>query len=294
MEWLCLTCQVQRAVMTAEAENPPPIKSQTSPSKVSTSVSGLKDASHKTKNTDHLQKTEMQENPLQEIPAKDTPRKQEPKTKLQMDSTQTSVVTPLSAEQTQGIDSVSTKEKNMASTEAATAVVSGLNKALPAKATYDDKDDEMSLDNIKSPPFLGQEEISEKKEEKSKSDKEEPDSFLETSGQPNVLSILTPSPQVCQILGKEEKLKQENNPDDPFPRKTKVHTGPPKPVKQETAKEPNEMEQSCPLCKAELNIGSKESPNYKTCTECITKVCVKCGFSPLANISEVGEYIYIY
>ncbi|KAM4711651.1 protein piccolo isoform 6-T6 [Anableps anableps] len=37
----------------------------------------------------------------------------------------------------------------------------------------------------------------------------------------------------------------------------------------------------CPLCKTtQLNTGSKDSPNYNTCTECKNQVCSLCGFSP--------------
>lgn len=44
---------------------------------------------------------------------------------------------------------------------------------------------------------------------------------------------------------------------------------------------------TCPLCKANLNLGSKDSANYKTCTECKTLVCSKCGFSPMPSLKEV-------
>lgn len=43
----------------------------------------------------------------------------------------------------------------------------------------------------------------------------------------------------------------------------------------------------CPLCKVELNVGSKDPANYNTCTECKTVVCTQCGFNPVltANVS---------
>lgn len=44
---------------------------------------------------------------------------------------------------------------------------------------------------------------------------------------------------------------------------------------------------TCPLCKADLNLGLKDPANYKTCTECKTLVCSKCGFSPMPSIKEV-------
>lgn len=50
----------------------------------------------------------------------------------------------------------------------------------------------------------------------------------------------------------------------------------------------SKVEQStCPLCKLELNIGSKDPPNYNTCTMCKNTVCNQCGFNPMPNVTEV-------
>lgn len=48
----------------------------------------------------------------------------------------------------------------------------------------------------------------------------------------------------------------------------------------------------CPLCKAEMNIGSRNPPNYNTCTECKTVVCNQCGFNPIP-IGEVSTHLVI-
>lgn len=48
----------------------------------------------------------------------------------------------------------------------------------------------------------------------------------------------------------------------------------------------------CPICKIGLNIGTKNPPNYSTCTKCNTTVCNQCGFNPMPNVSEVSEPIY--
>lgn len=45
---------------------------------------------------------------------------------------------------------------------------------------------------------------------------------------------------------------------------------------------------TCPLCKVELNIGSKDPLNFNTCTECKTTVCNQCGFNSML-IGEVSE-----
>lgn len=44
---------------------------------------------------------------------------------------------------------------------------------------------------------------------------------------------------------------------------------------------------ACPLCKMVLNMGSKDPPNYNTCTECKSTVCNQCGFNPMPNVKEV-------
>lgn len=63
-------------------------------------------------------------------------------------------------------------------------------------------------------------------------------------------------------------------------------------------KSPSKASQpTCPLCKVDLNVGSKEHPNYNTCTECKDMVCNLCGFNPMPHLAEVshfsGDYIMI-
>ncbi|XP_019898299.3 protein piccolo isoform X4 [Esox lucius] len=44
--------------------------------------------------------------------------------------------------------------------------------------------------------------------------------------------------------------------------------------------------ESCPLCSVALNVGSADSPNYSTCTECKKIVCNLCGFNPTPQFGE--------
>lgn len=44
---------------------------------------------------------------------------------------------------------------------------------------------------------------------------------------------------------------------------------------------------TCPLCQAELNVGSKGPANYNTCTTCKLQVCNLCGFNPTPHLVEV-------
>uniref|UniRef100_A0A672GPB5 Zinc finger piccolo-type domain-containing protein n=1 Tax=Salarias fasciatus TaxID=181472 RepID=A0A672GPB5_SALFA len=46
---------------------------------------------------------------------------------------------------------------------------------------------------------------------------------------------------------------------------------------------------TCPLCKVELNVGSKDPPNYNTCTECKNTVCNLCGFNPMPHTAAVSK-----
>ncbi|XP_059420451.1 mucin-17-like [Carassius carassius] len=53
---------------------------------------------------------------------------------------------------------------------------------------------------------------------------------------------------------------------------------------------PKADNKACPLCKVYLNVGSKDTPNYNTCTECKNTVCNLCGFNPTPN-KKVNEWL---
>lgn len=46
------------------------------------------------------------------------------------------------------------------------------------------------------------------------------------------------------------------------------------------------LSKACPICKVDLK---KEPPNYNACTECKTIVCNQCGFNPMPHQSEVSK-----
>lgn len=59
-----------------------------------------------------------------------------------------------------------------------------------------------------------------------------------------------------------------------------------------TAAKPKTMPKekaTCPLCQAELNMGSKGPANYNTCTTCKLQVCNLCGFNPTPHLVEVRK-----
>ncbi|KAL3977269.1 fructose-bisphosphate aldolase, class I [Sarotherodon galilaeus] len=73
--------------------------------------------------------------------------------------------------------------------------------------------------------------------------------------------------------GPKQQVPQGPGAHSEAPAKT---AGPP--IKEGTGKPAAGL---CPLCKTtQLNIGSKEPPNYNNCTECKNQVCSLCGFSP--------------
>lgn len=91
----------------------------------------------------------------------------------------------------------------------------------------------------------------------------------------------SPSAQTVHLEKTPEKPEQTKVPPSD---QTKMDKGPPGAPQTST-----QLGQTCPLCKAELNMGSKDPPNYNTCTECKANVCNKCGFSPMPNITEVSK-----
>ncbi|XP_051857526.1 protein piccolo isoform X2 [Antechinus flavipes] len=92
--------------------------------------------------------------------------------------------------------------------------------------------------------------------------------------------------QVAPIKGTEPEKK-------PFPTKESK----PQMVEPQKAAGPLESEKptkpksTCPLCKTGLNVGSKDPPNFNTCTECKNVVCNLCGFNPTPHLTEVQEWL---
>ncbi|XP_060096030.1 protein bassoon isoform X3 [Heteronotia binoei] len=67
-----------------------------------------------------------------------------------------------------------------------------------------------------------------------------------------------------------------------------------KQVKAEQVTKPKEVPKErvlCPLCKAQINVGSGEPSNYNTCTTCKQQVCNMCGFNPTPHLVEKNEWL---
>lgn len=64
---------------------------------------------------------------------------------------------------------------------------------------------------------------------------------------------------------------------------------PPQQQQQQTQPDASSKPKSCcPLCKTALNVdNAAEQPNYNTCTQCHSQVCNMCGFNPTPHLVEV-------
>lgn len=92
------------------------------------------------------------------------------------------------------------------------------------------------------------------------------------------------SPSVAK-QEQEKKLpepKQAMGPTSAAPKTDKPSPEPPKKASASPV-----VSNTCPLCKVHLNVGSKDPPNYNTCTGCKSAVCNQCGFNPTPNVQEV-------
>lgn len=98
--------------------------------------------------------------------------------------------------------------------------------------------------------------------------------------------IKSPSAQKVEQQKKTEPPQQSRMPPTGQAKMDKAQPELPKgAVDSQVAVKPGSS--TCPLCKIELNMGSKDPPNYNTCTECKNTVCNQCGFNPMLNETEV-------
>ena len=111
---------------------------------------------------------------------------------------------------------------------------------------------------------------------------------------------ITPPTSPKMPLAKDTKppavqKTDEKKPEKPLQDKTvqvkvdKAQSVPPK-APADTQGAPKADKSLCPLCKVELNMGSKDPSNYNTCTECKTIACNQCGFNPMPNVAEVMHH----
>lgn len=99
-----------------------------------------------------------------------------------------------------------------------------------------------------------------------------------------------PQDQKPEQIKKPEQPQQAKGRSPVQPSVDKAPSQPPMEVAASTGA-PKADQSICPLCKVELNMGSKDAPNFNTCTACKTTVCNQCGFNPMPNVGEVSQLI---
>ncbi|KAK1785040.1 hypothetical protein P4O66_018464 [Electrophorus voltai] len=85
----------------------------------------------------------------------------------------------------------------------------------------------------------------------------------------------------------EQKKSEETQPTKATVAQTKNKPTSPQPQKADRSS-PKPFPQSCPICKVDLK---KDPPNYNTCTECKNIVCTQCGFNPMPHQSEGKDWL---
>ncbi|XP_056590373.1 protein bassoon [Triplophysa dalaica] len=97
-----------------------------------------------------------------------------------------------------------------------------------------------------------------------------------------------PSPKPLQKQGPPGP-PQKQGPPGPGPAVAAKPAAQPGPPRQEATPKPKVL---CPLCKTDLNVGEPaKPPNYNLCTECHSQVCNMCGFNPTPHLTEKKEWL---
>lgn len=288
-EWLCLTCQMQRALEAAVSEQPPVMKPQASPSKVSSPASSQKDApSNQIKDAIPTEKDGKIDKTLRDSITHGEAKKKE-------DIIQTAGVSGPTKEERPSLPPAGNAPTSSALQSKKTEpAVSNLVKSIPAEAppvTTGGENLVLKKTPIQSEPSKG---ISEKKEEKVEEIEKSADLLVKPSSQ-----VLDPSPKEVE-QNELQKAQPEKTPHKPADhevtplKQNKTGIDPQEPAKPEASKDaPKVGGSTCPLCKVEINMDSKDPPNFNACTDCKNIVCNKCGFSPIPNVTKVFIYVYI-
>ncbi|KAK5928125.1 hypothetical protein CgunFtcFv8_013214 [Champsocephalus gunnari] len=305
IEWLCLTCQMQRAITAAESVDPPLMKPQASPNKAPSPVAAQKDVTANTKkDTISSVKAEVQDQNKADSPTPGVPQKEE-ETKASFQTVITETTTTAAPPAKEITHTVTAPRKDEKTASPSTKEIS-ITTAPPLIETADVKPQpvevppvntniEMSVqrsEDIIPPSSLLPKEVLEKKEGTAEIVQKPADQpIFSDEAQPLKALNEDSAPPVAQSTNPEKILEQQQDKAPPSEKAT-VEKGPPVPAKPEASQAaPKMVQPTCPLCKIGLNIGSKDLPNYNTCSECKTPVCNKCGFSPTPNSTEEKEWL---
>ena len=109
---------------------------------------------------------------------------------------------------------------------------------------------------------------------------------------PKMSATKDTKPPTAQKADQETKSEQPLHANAPPSVQVNVDKAPSEPPKAAASQAaPKAGQSTCPLCKVGLNMGSKDPPNYTTCTECKNTVCNQCGFNPMPAKTEVRRHV---
>lgn len=277
-EWLCLTCQMQRALAAADSVQPPLKKVQGSPSQVSSPGTVKKEVTNERKHSISKEEVEVIDK------AQGAPQKKDIlQTSASLASKdETASASGLAKDQKTNLFSTEGTLKSLVpQSEEVGPVVSDVKQPMPTQGPPIATDRKTTP----LPPYTFENE-------------EKCETIKTSAGQlfKSIEDVKQYQAKEPQRKGSEVEVKEDDE------QKTHVKKIPDKPQEpkvtptgqKEDGKSQMELTKqaqvACPLCKVELNIDSKNPPNFNTCTDCKTSVCNKCGFSPMPNISKVNEY----
>lgn len=280
-EWLCLTCQLQRAQGGPDPPGPPVMKSTSktasAPENQSPSPAPAKKDMSMPGSPQKIQSASSK------VPAKSESTKG-PESQKQASSASAQKITP-------GTQITSGSQKTQQTNQAARKLSSA------APAPQQESGGFFGFGGARTEPAKPEESVSGKMFGFGSSLFSSASTLITSAVQDESKTTPPVSPKVQPAKdGKPaavQKPEQGRKPEPPQQTKAppsgqvKVDKSPNKtavPASQGVAKG---GPSSCPICKVTLNVGSKDPPNYSTCTECKSSVCNQCGFNPMPNVKEV-------
>lgn len=296
-EWLCLNCQMQRALGVSEPPGTPMMKLQASPSKVTADTNALK------KETFQLDKPKKKNIPTAESKNEEIFAPSSPQRKPPTDQPEKAEILKGPEDQKQvrpGTDQKTPQEGRKTGPQEP-----------PHQASQAGRDT-TSTTQGESGGFFGfgspkpqhdaakpAESLGGKMFGFGSSIFSSASTLINSAVQDDSKSTPPVSPKMptgktiksplTQRKEQKEQVQQIQKPKTSPLLQAKVEKDPSDPTKDAAASPgvPKSGQSTCPLCKVELNIGFKEPPNYNKCTECKNTVCNQCGFNPMPNVSEV-------
>ncbi|XP_077371846.1 uncharacterized protein pclob isoform X6 [Festucalex cinctus] len=272
-EWLCLNCQMQRALGASQPPGMPMMKPQASPNKAPAFATTTK--------TETQHKSQAKDDPIPaESKVKEAPANESAKMDVANQKTLTSVSDP---------KALTEDQKKVPQKPSEATIISG-QKQTASKAQEESHGPKIQSDAVKPTDSIGGKMFS-----FGSSILSSASTLISSAGQeePRTTPPLSPKMPAAKVTKsplvqeKESEKKQES-------KSTLLPSKPPSDHLKEAAISQASSKKgpsTCPLCKGELNFGSKDPPNYSNCTECKNTVCNQCGFSPVPNLSKVKEWL---